>query len=132
MEIRYCLSRSLAVITAAGFISLLIVEPVVNVLAHDVSPTFYQGVPLSRPARRANGEKRFHREKNWTIINHYPAYLMFSPVLFGLGVLYERLFASTRTLRSLARVSFCRVGGEPGPALPAKTQPEGLAIGIDD
>ena len=39
-------------------------------------------------------------------INHYPAYLMFSPVLFRLGVLYERL-TSPRLLRSLRGSILC-------------------------
>jgi hypothetical protein len=40
------------------------------------------------------------------MISHYPAYLMFSPMLFRMGVLYER-FTSLRPFRSLRGSILC-------------------------
>ena len=55
----------------------------------DVFPTLYRANTMSAI------RKVFHAvgmaEKELQMINHYPAYLMFSPVLFRLGVVYERL-----------------------------------------
>jgi hypothetical protein len=45
-------------------------------------------------------------EREMDTISHYPAYLMFSPVLFRVGVLYERL-SSLRLLRSLRGSILC-------------------------
>ena len=53
-------------------------------------------------------------ERELDTINHYPAYLMFSPVLFRLGVVYERL-TSLRALRSLRGSILCAFGKAGGP-----------------
>ena len=45
-------------------------------------------------------------ERELDTINHYPAYLMFSPALFRVGVIYERL-TSLRLLRSLRGSILC-------------------------
>jgi len=57
----------------------------------DVYPTLYRantGRALRRTMKRAGLQ-----ETDIQFINHYPAYLMFSPILFRLGVAYERLTA---------------------------------------
>lgn len=72
--------------------------------ADDVFPTLYRANTISAlgKALKSAGfvETEFHA------VNHYPAYLMISPILFRLGVLYERL-TSLRLLRSLRSVLLC-------------------------
>ncbi len=55
-------------------------------------------------------------EREMDTINHYPAYLMFSPVLFRLGVIYERL-TSLRAFRSLRGTILCVFEKQPEPRL---------------
>jgi hypothetical protein len=45
-------------------------------------------------------------QREMDAVNHYPAYLMFSPLLFRLGVLYERV-TSLRMLESLRGSILC-------------------------
>jgi hypothetical protein len=45
-------------------------------------------------------------ERELRTVNHYPAYLMFSPVLFRLGVLQERL-TSLPPFQSLRGLILC-------------------------
>jgi hypothetical protein len=55
----------------------------------DIFPTLYRANTLSRLGRdllAAGLERRMLKA-----INHYPVYLMFSPNVFRLGILYERL-----------------------------------------
>lgn len=59
-------------------------------------------------------------ETELLMINHYPAYLMFSPLLFRLGVLYERL-TSREELRQLRGSILCVFEKQ------AHTQPSGAA-----
>jgi ubiquinone/menaquinone biosynthesis C-methylase UbiE len=66
-----------------------IVSRMFQVPAADVFPTLYRANTLSSIAK-AMASVGF-LEKELGTINHYPAYLMFSPLLFRLGVLYERL-----------------------------------------
>jgi SAM-dependent methyltransferase len=75
-----------------------------NVSEDDVFPTFYRANTTSaiRKIMSAAGLV----EKSMTSIAHYPAYLSFSPVLFRLGVLYERL-TSTRYLSGLRGSILC-------------------------
>ncbi len=55
----------------------------------DVFPTLYRANTLTKLGAelRAAG----FVENELKAINHYPAYLMFSPLLFRLGILYERM-----------------------------------------
>src|SRR5262249_1252022 len=66
----------------------------------DVFPTVYRANTISAMRKAFRTAGFLHREL--TSINHYPAYLMFSPALFRLGVLYERLTSleSLRQFRS--------------------------------
>jgi ubiquinone/menaquinone biosynthesis C-methylase UbiE len=68
-----------------------LVSKLFQVSEDDVFPTLYRANTFSsiRKAFRAAGLI----EKQMTGIGHYPAYLMFSPVLFRLGVVYERLIS---------------------------------------
>ena len=70
----------------------------------DVFPTLYRANTMSalRKAMTSAGLV----EVEMDTINHYPAYLMFSPLLFRLGVIYERL-TSLRPLRSLRGSILC-------------------------
>jgi SAM-dependent methyltransferase len=67
----------------------LLVSRIFPVSEHDVFPTRYRANTLSA-LRKAFGSAGMV-ERDLRGVNHYPAYLMFSPVLFRLGVLYERI-----------------------------------------
>jgi ubiquinone/menaquinone biosynthesis C-methylase UbiE len=77
----------------------LLVSKIFQVSEDDVFPTLYRANTLS--AIRKALESAAFVEKELDTVNHYPAYLMFSPILFRLGVLYERLtsFEMFRSLR---------------------------------
>jgi SAM-dependent methyltransferase len=74
------------------------VSRIVGVSPDDVFPTLYRAntlATLGTALRRAGLVKA-----ELQAVNHYPVYLMFSPVLFRLGVLWERL-TSLHALRFL-------------------------------
>ena len=81
-----------------------LVSRIFQVPKHDVFPTLYRANTISslRKALLAAGLI----EKRTDAINHYPAYLMFSPVLFRLGVVFERL-TSLEFLRGLRGSILC-------------------------
>ncbi len=66
-----------------------LVSRIFQVPADDVFPTLYRANTISslRKALLAAGFESVELEA----INHHPAYLSFSPVLYRLGILYERL-----------------------------------------
>jgi SAM-dependent methyltransferase len=68
-----------------------LVSRIFRVPEDDVFPTRYRANSMSaiRKAFRQAGLT----EVELQMLNHYPAYLMFSPVLFRLGVVYERITA---------------------------------------
>jgi ubiquinone/menaquinone biosynthesis C-methylase UbiE len=70
-----------------------LVSRIFGVSEDDVFPTFYRANTRSaiRKAMAASGLI----EKQLTSITHYPAYLAFSPILFRLGVLYERITSAS-------------------------------------
>ena len=61
-------------------------------------------------------------ERELGAINHYPAYLMFSPVLFRLGVWYSRLTA-LEPFRNLRASILCVFEKEPATATGRKPAP---------
>lgn len=69
-----------------------LVSRLFRVSEDDVFPTLYRANTL-RSLTRAFRMAGFSTIEIGAV-NHYPAYLMFSPVLFRLGVLYERLTSS--------------------------------------
>jgi ubiquinone/menaquinone biosynthesis C-methylase UbiE len=75
-----------------------LVSRIFQVSEDDVFPTLYRANTLSSFARAMRSAG--FAECELDTVNHYPAYLMFSPILFRLGVLYERL-TSLRLLRAL-------------------------------
>jgi len=81
-----------------------LVSRIFQVSEDDVFPTRYRANTLSaiEKALRAGG----FVPRELDTINHYPAYLMFSPVLFRLGVLYERI-TSWNLFRSLRGSILC-------------------------
>jgi SAM-dependent methyltransferase len=88
------------------------VSRVVGVSPDDVFPTLYRANSigsLGRALRRSGLV-----ERQLSAVNHYPVYLMFSPVLFRLGVLWERL-TSLEALRFL-RGTLLAVFEKPGSA----------------
>ena len=75
-----------------------LVSKIFQVSEDDVFPTLYRANTLSSIERALNSSG--FATIQLSTINHYPAYLMFSPLLFRLGVLYERL-TSLELFRSL-------------------------------
>ena len=67
--------------------------------AGDVFPTFYRANTRGRLERVLGTSGLVPREILY--FNQYPAYLMFSPLLFRLGVLWERLTTRFRALAPL-------------------------------
>jgi SAM-dependent methyltransferase len=88
------------------------VSRIFQVSEDDVYPTLYRANTLSTIKKELVSAGLNERELR--AVNHYPAYLMFSPVLFRLGVLYERL-TSLEMLRSLRGALLC-VFEKQGPA----------------
>ena len=66
-----------------------LVSRIFQVPEDDVFPTHYRANTIS--SMRRTFEAAGMREVEIDTINHYPAYLMFSPLLFRLGVVYERI-----------------------------------------
>jgi SAM-dependent methyltransferase len=81
-----------------------LVSKIFQVPEDDVFPTLYRANTLSAMRKAMVGSGFIERDLN--TINHYPAYLMFSPVLFRLGVVFERL-TSLNMLRSLRGSILC-------------------------
>lgn len=81
-----------------------LVSKIFPVSEDDVFPTLYRANTISSLRRQLG--KAGLIENELETINHYPAYLMFSPVLFRLGVLYER-FTSLRFCESLRGSILC-------------------------
>jgi SAM-dependent methyltransferase len=100
----------------------LLVSRICHVAEDDVFPTLYRANTRSaiRNAMAAAGLV----ERELDMINHYPAYLMFSTVLFRLGVLYERL-TSLNKLRALRGSILCVF------QRPTEGQPRRLNVGGD-
>lgn len=78
----------LAAVTPHWFHRAL-VSRIFQVSEDDIFPTLYRANTMSS-LRRALGSAGM-QEIELRMLNHYPAYLMFSPVLFRIGVAYERL-----------------------------------------
>ncbi len=81
-----------------------LISRIFRVPADDVYPTFYRSNTLSS-MRKSLTSAGFVQQELETV-NHYPAYLMFSPVLFRVGMLYERL-TSLNLFRSLRGSLLC-------------------------
>jgi ubiquinone/menaquinone biosynthesis C-methylase UbiE len=104
-----------------------IVSKICKVPEGDVYPTRYRSNTLSAMGRAFRSAGFVSRELD--TINHYPAYLMFSDILFRLGVLYERM-TSLRMFRSL-RSSILGVFEKPGTpegAVPHARRESGVAV----
>jgi ubiquinone/menaquinone biosynthesis C-methylase UbiE len=91
----------------------LLVGKVFRVSEDDVFPTRYRANTL-RSIRRAL-ESTGLAVQQLSSINHYPAYLMFSPLLFRLGMIYERL-TSLDVFRNLRGSILCCFVKEEEPA----------------
>ena len=81
-----------------------LVSRIFRVPEDDVFPTLYRANTMSALRKAMTAAGLVEREMD--TINHYPAYLMFSPLLFRLGVVYERL-TSLRLFRSLRGSILC-------------------------
>jgi ubiquinone/menaquinone biosynthesis C-methylase UbiE len=92
-----------AAITPHWFHQML-VSRVCQVSEHDVFPTRYRANTMGALRKLLTQSGFVEREMD--TINHYPAYLMFSPLLFRLGVAYERL-TSLHALRGLRGLILC-------------------------
>ena len=106
----------------------LLVSRIFQVPEDDVFPTLYRANTIAAMRKAMSNAGLVEREME--TINHYPAYLMFSPVLFRLGVLYERL-TSTRMLRSLRGSILCvfeKESSTPHLATPGTTHGEPVGV----
>jgi SAM-dependent methyltransferase len=95
----------IAIVTPYSFHRALCTR-IFRVPEDDVFPTFYRAntpSSLGRALRSAG-----FIEEEMRLLTHYPAYLAFSPLLFRVGVLYERLVA-LRAFRMLRAVILCVV-----------------------
>jgi SAM-dependent methyltransferase len=81
-----------------------LVSKIFRVSEDDVYPTFYRANTPSRITTEL--EAAGLRKSELRMINHYPAYLAFSPVLFRLGMAYERL-TSLEMFRGLRATILC-------------------------
>jgi ubiquinone/menaquinone biosynthesis C-methylase UbiE len=90
------------------------VSRVIGVSPDDVFPTLYRANSIS--SLGATLRRAGLVETELSAVNHYPVYLMFSPALFRLGVLWERL-TSLNALRSL-RGTLLAVFEKPGRPAP--------------
>ena len=81
-----------------------LVSRIFRVSKDDVFPTFYRANTPSSITKALTSIG--FRQRELLMINHYPAYLMFSPVLFRLGRFYERL-TSLEMFRSLRATILC-------------------------
>jgi SAM-dependent methyltransferase len=81
-----------------------LVSQIFGVSEDDVYPTLYRANTLSKIGKELRSAGLAERELH--AVNHYPAYLMISPILFRLGVLYERLTA-LEAFRSLRGAILC-------------------------
>jgi SAM-dependent methyltransferase len=106
---------SLIAATTPYWLHRSLVSRIFKVPEADVFPTLYRANTISalRKAMRQAGLV----ERELDTINHYPAYLMFSPALFRVGVLYERL-TSLRLLRFLRGSILCVFEKEGDPERP--------------
>jgi len=102
----------------------LLVSRIFQVSEDDVFPTLYRANTLSSIQKAFQAAGFVAREVD--TINHYPAYLMFSPTLFRLGILYERL-TSLKMLRCL-RGSI--LGLFEKPAIPARDGFSGKPVNV--
>jgi ubiquinone/menaquinone biosynthesis C-methylase UbiE len=100
-----------------------LVSRIFNVSEDDVFPTLYRANTISsiRKQLMASG----FVQKELDTINHYPAYLMFSPVLFRLGVLYERM-TSLKAFRSLRGSILCVFEKQPDSGSSVTETPDGV------
>ena len=102
-----------------------LVSRIFRVPEDDVFPTLYRANTISAMRKAMSNAGLVEREME--TINHYPAYLMFSPVLFRAGVLYERL-TSLNMLRSLRGSLLC-VFEKHAHEQPSNTTSDGTAAG---
>ena len=89
-----------------------LVSKMLGVSEDDVFPTMYRANTLSKLGQKLVAAG--FQEKILRAVGHYPAYLMFSPVLFRIGMLYERLVSlhSFRHLRGTLLCVFEKAGVE--------------------
>ena len=94
-----------------------LVSRIFQVPADDVFPTLYRANTISTLRRELRNAAL--KEIDLQSINHYPAYLMFSPVLFHMGLLYERLtsLGPFAVLRGSLLCTFEKEGGAKPPSL---------------
>jgi SAM-dependent methyltransferase len=106
-----------------------LVSRIFQVPEDDVFPTLYRANTTSALRKGLTTAGLVEREME--TINHYPAYLMFSPVLFRLGVLYERItsFPILRSLRGSIMCVFERKG-QRQPATAGSTSFDSKSVGV--
>jgi len=81
-----------------------LVSKIFRVPENDVFPTLYRANTVASIRKTLKSAGLIERELD--AVNHYPAYLMFSPILFRMGMLYERM-TQLRLFRSLRGSILC-------------------------
>jgi ubiquinone/menaquinone biosynthesis C-methylase UbiE len=104
-----------------------LVSRIFQVPADDVFPTLYRANTVSkiRQGLKTAGLK----ECEIQTVNHYPAYLMFSPVLFRIGLLYERL-TSLNLFASLRGSILCTFEKETSQAFDFSSSERFTSVGV--
>jgi ubiquinone/menaquinone biosynthesis C-methylase UbiE len=104
-----------------------LVSRIFQVPADDVFPTLYRANTISSIRRVLTGAG--FEENELDTINHYPAYLSFSPVLYRLGICYERL-TSSKYLKALRGSLLCvfRKKDTEGTQTEGRSQPAGKKL----
>jgi SAM-dependent methyltransferase len=87
-----------------------LVSRIFRVSEDDVYPTFYRANTPAAIAKEL--ESVGLRKTELRMINHYPAYLMFSPFLFRVGMAYERL-TRLEMFKSLRAIILCTFEKDP-------------------
>ena len=106
----------------------VMVRKMTGVEEDDVFPTLYRANTLASLGRQLNAAG--FRKIVLKAINHYPSYLMFSPMLFRFGTVYERITSHAwfENLRGTLLCVFKKEGG-PEPAAAVVRQDAATAGG---
>lgn len=96
-----------------------LVSRIFRVSEDDVFPTFYRANTPAALGRELKNAGFIEREIR--MVNHYPAYLAFSPVLYRLGIVYERL-TSLESFAFLRALILCVFEKEHEPAPIVRTE----------
>jgi ubiquinone/menaquinone biosynthesis C-methylase UbiE len=107
-----------------------LVSKMLGVSEDDVFPKLYRANTLSKLGRELQAAG--FKAQTLKAVGHYPAYLMFSPMLFRIGMLYERLvaFNSFRHLRGTLLCVFEKAGAAAAGSRDARQTDRATEVGV--